>query len=265
MDRNFELAAKNWLDQCSADLKGKIEGLLDENNSSPEELADAINVETEEIYSILEGDVENISVETLVKAFMVLGLAVEIKPIAATPLRTYNNVNPHVMRDINVEGPEEEEEEFEVPQHRAPRPNPFSRPMPPMGGGFDPNRIPPHIRERIERDFGMGHEPSPAPVAPRMKRPEAPTSPFATKSREELAHIIRKHLWDSEIDINTASREALVRFLDEKDNRKKAFERNESVENDPRVADFIKSMKKGIKENPQLRSYINQFLKNVEE
>ena len=245
MDRNFELAAKGWLRQCSADLKSKVENLLDENESTPEELADVINVDVEEIYDILEGNGGDISVEALIKVFMVLGLAVEIKPIEQTPLGGYDNVNPHVQREPQFE-------------RRTPQPSPFMRPPMGMPRDMDFDNIPPHVREEMDREFERKH---PMPhVAPTPPRPNGVTSPFAAKSREELVNIIRKHLWDTEIDTNTASREALVRFLNEKDRRKKEFAQTEELERDPRVANFVKNMKKTIKENPQFRAYMKNFL-----
>jgi hypothetical protein len=245
MDREFEFAAKGWLGQYKADIKSKVESLLDENEACPEELAEEINVDVEDIYDILDGNAENISVNTLIRVFMVLGLAVEIKPIEQTPLGGYDNVNPHVMREPQSE-------------RRTPQPSPFMRPPMGMPRDMDFDNIPPHIREEFERRH-------PAPQRPPM--PNRPTnnvggvtSPFASQSRDELVHIIRKHLWDTEIDIENAPKEALVRFLDEKDKRTKEFKRNEEVERDPRVADFVKNMKKTIKENPQFRSYMKNFL-----
>lgn len=272
MDRNFEFAAKNWIEQYSADIMEKVENFLNENDSTPEELAEVIDVDTEEIYDILDGNGENISIETLIKVFMVLGFAIEIKPIEQTPLESYDNVNPHVMR-------EQEREEV-----RAPRPNPFMRPpmdMPMPPRGFDPRNIPPHVREKIERDLGIGEErePQPRPHRPIMhnERPmtrheETPSSPFAMMGRNELVKIITKHLWDSEIDIENASNHALVRFLEEKDKRMQAAKRRESeereireLENDPKVANFINKMKDTYKKNPQFRSYVKNFLGNLDE
>ena len=257
MDREFENAAKGWISQYKADIKGKIENLLDENDATPEELAEEINVDVEEIYDILDGNAEDICVETLIKVFMVLGLAIEIKPIEQTPLGGYDNINPHVERP-----------QFE--ERREPRPNPFTqRPnemadMPPRG--FDPNFIPPHVLEHMEREFGRRQ---PMGAAPRnTQRPVArPTSPFAEKTRDELAYIIRKHQWDTEIDIENAPKDALVRFLDDKNKRIIEFKRaeaqkkkNEEIERDPQVADFVKKMKESIKTNPQFRNYMKQFL-----
>lgn len=262
MDREFELAAKSWLGQCSADIKSKIENLLNENDSCPEELADEINVPIEEVYDILDGDASDISVDTLIRVFMVLGLAVEVKPIEQTPLGGYDNVNPHVMRE--PQHFERREPRFE---RHEPQPSPFMRPPMGMPRGMDFDNIPPHVKEEMDREFERRH---PMPhVAPTQPRPNGGlsgvTSPFAAKSREELVNIIRKHLWDTEIDTNTASREALVRFLNEKNRRRKEFAKTEELERDPRVASFVKNMKKTIKENPQFRNYMKNFLGELDD
>jgi predicted XRE-type DNA-binding protein len=277
MDRNFEFAAKNWIEQYSADIMEKVENLLNENDSSPEELADVIGVDVEEIYDILDGNGENISIETLIKVFMVLGFAIEIKPIEDTPLVDYDNVNPHVMRDVEPER-EPQPNVFNHPPRR-PTPPPMGMPMPPRG--FNPENLPPFLREKAERELGIRREPQARPQRPlvRRERPqeeEAPASPFALMGRDELIKIINKHLWDSEIDTENASKLALVRFLEEKDKRMQAMkqrkseekqmeEQIEELENDPKVANFINKMKTTYKKNPQFRSYVKNFLGGLEE
>ncbi len=263
MDKNFELAAKGWISQYCADIKGKVENLLNESESTPEELAEVIDVDVDEIYAILEGDGETISVETFIKVFMTLGLAVEIKPIAQTPLGGYDDVNPHVMHE------------------REPQPNPFTRPR--GGMGRNPQMpFPPHFaHDEEERPtpppfprMGRGMNPQ-MPFPPHFAHREEPqrvSSPFATMGREELTKIIRNKLWDSEINLNTASNQELVRFLENKDKRMKEVmrrekeeKRTEELERDPQVADFVKRMKQNIKDNPQFRSYMKNFLKNLDE
>lgn len=259
MDREFELAAKGWLAQCSADIKSKIENLLNENDSCPEELADEINVPVEDVYDILDGDASDISVDTLIRVFMVLGLAVEVKPIEQTPLGGYDNVNPHVMRE--PQHFERREPRFE---RHEPQPSPFMRPPMGMPRGMDFDNIPPHVREEMDREFERRHpmpQLVPAPQrTPMPMREEKPNSPFALMGRDELCRIIRKHLWDSEINVNASSREDLVKFLEGKDKRRKEFAKTEELEIDPRVANFVKNMKKTIKENPQFRAYMKNFL-----
>ena len=260
MDREFEFAAKGWLNQYKADIQSKIENFLDENEASPEELAEEINVDVEDIYDILDGNAEDISVDTLIRVFMVLGLAVEIKPIEQTPLGGYENINPHVMRE-----PQREE-------RRAPQPNPFTRPNGGLTGRdftppFPPRNfddIPPHIKEEMDREFERRH-----PIGrPMPKREETPSSPFALMGRDELCRIVRKHLWESEIDLDNASKGELIRFLEAKDKRKKELmnreKRIEELEKDPKVENFINSIKKMSKENPQFRAYMNKFVKQLD-
>ena len=277
MDKDFDLAAKNWVEQYNADIMEKVENLLNENDSSPEELADVIGVDVDEIYDILDGNGENINIKTLVKVFMVLGFAIEIKPIEETPLVDYNNVNPHVMRDVELER-EPQPSVFNHPPRR-PTPPPMDMPMPPRG--FDPDKLPPFLRERVERELGLNREPQPRPQRPmphteRTRQEETPASPFALMGREELVKIINKHLWDSEIDTVNAPKASLVRFLEEKDKRMQAVKRRENeqkqmeaqieeLENDPKVASFINKMKSTYKKNPQFRSYVKNFLGNLED
>jgi hypothetical protein len=247
MKEQFLAVFGSWINQYKADIQSKVEKFLNENESNPEELAEVIDVDVEEIYDILEGNGENISVETFGKLLLASGFALAIEPIEQTPLGSYDNVNPHVMRQ-----PQREE-------RREPRPNPFMRPRGGMNfppHDFDPSRIPPHVREEMDREFERR-----SPIGrPMPRREETPKSPFALMGREELCRIIRNKLWDSEIDIENAPKDALVRFLEEKDKRMQALKRSEDVERDPKVAEFVKNMKKTIKENPQFRAYMKKFL-----
>lgn len=283
MREQFLALFGNWINQYKTDIKNKVDTFLKENDSCPDELAYVIDVPVEHIYSILNGNGEDVPVSTFGKLLLASGFALRIEPIENTPLKTYDNVNPEIMRnfdfdedeDLDEDDVDEDEEEDIHEEVRAPRPNMFARPPRPMGmggmmppHGFDPSRIPPHVREAMERDMGMRRPVAPSaaprPAMPRPQRETTPTSPFASKENDELKHIIRKHLWDSEINLRTATRDELIKFLDEKDKRKKAFDSREDIENDPKVADFIKNMRKVTKENPQVRSYISQLLKNFD-
>ena len=267
MKEQFLALFGSWIAQYKADIQTKVGNFLKENDATPEDLAEIIDVPVEDIYTILDGNGEKISVETFGKLLLASGFALAIEPIQATPLRTYDNVNPHVM---------------DAPHHEescVTHPNPFTRPcmtngigMPPRD--FDPSSIPPHIREQFERDMEMGNRQRPryheAP-APRFTRREVPQSPFEHMDDERLKHIICHELWDSEINLNTASHRDLVNFLTEKNKRKQEVLRrdreekaNAELERDPKVTEFVMNMKKNIKENPQLRSYMKKFLNNLD-
>ena len=86
--------------------------------------------------------------------------------------------------------------------------------------------------------------------------------------RAKLVDIIKKNLWDSEIDVRTARFNDLVAFLDEKDRRIKELNsdvphEHDEFDDDPRVKAFEKEARKAIKENPQLARYINNILSGI--
>lgn len=265
MDRELDMASKGWINTFNADIKSKVSVLLKESNTTPEDLAEVIGVDSDEIYDILDNNGENISIETLVKVFMILGFAIEIKPIEATPLGNYGNIRPNIMFD---ECNGAETEDFA----RAPMPNPFMSPRAPRAFGREfprPNRMP---------NFGgIGREPicggAPSFREPTFTRREVTASPFENMDDERLKQIIRRELWDSEIDLLRASHRELVNFLNEKNKRKQEVIRKENerkkvteeLERDPQVSAFVKRMKKNIKDNPQFRSYMKNFLKNLDE
>ena len=86
------------------------------------------------------------------------------------------------------------------------------------------------------------------------------SSPFNFKSKDELAKIIKEHLWDSELDLTTATKEELVEFLDKKNERIQTFKRIHELESDPKVAEFKERLKKTVDENPNLREWTRKFL-----
>ena len=107
-----------------------------------------------------------------------------------------------------------------------------------------------------------------APRQPRREEApshETPSSPFASMGTDELVKIIRERLWDSEINLATASKNDLVKFLDEKNKRMAEFKRMKALENDPKVNEFIGRMKTTFKDNPHLRDWVKKILGEVAE
>ena len=49
MKEQFLALFGSWIDQYKADIKSKVEKFLNENDSNPEELADVIDVDVDEI------------------------------------------------------------------------------------------------------------------------------------------------------------------------------------------------------------------------
>ena len=256
------------------DIRNKVISFMREVDASERELAYVLAISDGELKQILEGNGE-ITLSTFAKLLIATGNALEIKPIEDTPISDYENIPT--------------EEEFERP---LPRPNvfarqkpqpmqpqfgrpSFSRPIPPMheedGNDFIPP-MPEELRrameERYDRPVHRPEQPRDeygrfAPKHPQMRKEEAPrreVSPFESKSTDELVKIIRERLWDSEINLNRASKEELVAFLDEKNKRMTEYKRMKALEEDPKVNEFKSKMKNTLHNNPHLREWAKKFL-----
>lgn len=266
--------ASEWTRMAKNDIRNKVISFMREVDASERELAYVLAISDGELKQILEGNGE-ITLSTFAKLLIATGNALEIKPIEDTPISDYENI------------PTEEEFERPLPrpnvfarqkpqpmQPQFGRPN-FSRPIPPMheedGNDFIPP-MPEELRrameERYDRPVHRPEQPRDeygrfAPKHPQMRKEEAPrreVSPFDSKSTDELAKIIRERLWDSEINLNRASKEELVAFLDEKNKRMTEYKRMKALEEDPKVNEFKSKMKNTLHNNPHLREWAKKFL-----
>lgn len=266
--------ASEWTRMAKNDIRNKVISFMREVDASERELAYVLAISDGELKQILEGNGE-ITLSTFAKLLIATGNALEIKPIEDTPISDYENIPT--------------EEEFERP---LPRPNVFARqkpqPMQPQFGRPSFSRPIPHMHEEDENDFippmpeelrrameerydRPVHRPEQprdeygrfAPKHPQMRKEEAPrreVSPFESKSTDELVKIIRERLWDSEINLNRASKEELVAFLDEKNKRMTEYKRMKALEEDPKVNEFKSKMKNTLHNNPHLREWAKKFL-----
>ena len=275
--------ASEWTRMAKNDIRNKVISFMREVDASERELAYVLAISDGELNQILEGNGE-ISLSTFAKLLIATGNALEIKPIEDTPIGDYENLP--------------REEEFERP---LPRPNVFERPRPqmnhpqfgrpnftcPIGEERENDFMPPMpegLREVFERRFSRPNRNVEEPnhevrqprdehgrFAPRQPRREevpsheTPSSPFASMGTDELVKIIRERLWDSEINLATASKHDLVKFLDEKNKRMAEFKRMKALENDPKVNEFIGRMKTTFKNNPHLRDWAKKILGEVAE
>lgn len=266
--------ASEWTRMAKNDIRNKVISFMREVDASERELAYVLAISDGELKQILEGNGE-ITLSTFAKLLIATGNALEIKPIEDTPISDYENI------------PTEEEFERPLPrpnvfarqkpqpmQPQFGRPN-FSRPIPPMheedGNDFIPP-MPEELRrameERYDRPVHRPEQPRDeygrfAPKHPQMHKEEAPrreVSPFESKSTDELVKIIRERLWDSEINLNRASKEELVAFLDEKNKRMTEYKRMKALEEDPKVNEFKSKMKNTLHNNPHLREWAKKFL-----
>ena len=264
--------ASEWTRMAKNDIRNKVISFMREVDASERELAYVLAISDGELKQILEGNGE-ITLSTFAKLLIATGNALEIKPIEDTPIGDYENIPT--------------EEEFE---RMLPRPNVFARPKPhPMRPQFGrPNfsrPTPPIYEKNIDEDERNFIPPMPDELRRAMEerygrpvhRPEQPrdehgrfastrpqvrkeASPFESKSTDELEKIIRERLWDSEIDLNRASKAELVAFLDDKNKRMTQYKHIKELEEDPKVNEFKSKLKNTLNNNPHLREWTKKFL-----
>lgn len=260
--------ASEWTRMAKNDIRNKVISFMREVDASERELAYVLAISDGELKQILEGNGE-ISLSTFAKLLIATGNALEIKPIEDTPIGDYENIPTE--EEFNRPLPRPNIFERPKPQPMQPqfgRPS-FSRPIPPMHEEDENHFIPPipeGLRREMEERYGRPiHRPEQprdehgrfAPMRPKVREE---VSPFESKSTDELMKIIRERLWDSEINLNRASKAELVAFLDEKNKRMSEYKRMRALEEDPKVNEFKAKLKNTLNNNPHLRDWVKKFL-----
>lgn len=261
--QKLQALASEWTRVAKNDIRQKINDFMQETDASRRELAYMLGISDGELEQILTGNCE-LTISTFAKLLIATGNALEIKPIEETPIGNYDNIPEGPMPPM-------------PPFGRMPRPNPFARPSmterpfqrqePVIEDDFD------NEMEDEQEEFMPPREPRfvprrpilTRPMAEERNRPQGPVSPFATMSRDKLVGIIRKKLWDSEIDIDRAHTLELVKFLEEKDKRMKEYQRSAELENDPKVQEFKNRLKKTVNDNPHLKEWVRKLISGVDE
>jgi DNA-binding phage protein len=243
--REIQNAARGFVQQMKDDVRNKLNQFLRDTGITIRQMARDLGLNEDELDRIQHGD-GNVSLETFATLLITNGLVIEVKPISEAPIPTRNGI-PVPPREGGFRGPREEQ----LP--------------PPPPGFFDAVRrgdIPtPGSQPRDSRGRFMPRTDAPRPAA-HSPRPAAPagTPNFASMEREKLVDIIQNKLWDTEIDVTRASREQLVRFLEDKNRRLADLQARKEAANDPAVADLKDKIKKTLEDNPHLRNVLKQLI-----
>lgn len=188
------------------------------------DLARVLGISPDHLNGIVRGTAQ-LNVDDLSKILVALDLAVEIKPVGATPLGSYGDGMPlggPMPRNGGRSMPSFEEFEKEMLK-RIPTPEEVDE----MRKGHSksrPNGRMPMMGEHDEPVAVHADEPQPRDERGRFVRRNA-TRPsavpnggeFEMLSDDELKDIILRNLWDGEIDVNRASHGALAAFVNRKD------------------------------------------------
>lgn len=127
---------------------------------------------------------------------------------------------------------------------------PMSPPCPPMPHDFH------HCRDNACNCHHDTHEEE------EKKQYEEKKSPFASMPRERLVNIIVKKLWDTEINIEEASNEELVEFLNKKDKRIREMKEIENAEKNPEFMRFVNGLKTLVKNDPKVKDAVEKLVRS---
>ncbi len=235
-----------WVRLAREDVRNKVVELMEGTETTAEQLAEALSIPLDELRCVLEG-VNEISLTTFATLLTATGHVLSIeteeeamrKQVIHTPMPPRGFI-PHPPYHTD-----------EASMEHGTRP-PFGRR--PMG------EMPPYGR----RSKPMNFEHREIPQRP-YEAPHTPTSPFMNKSSEELQRIIKERLWDTEIDLPTASKEMMVRFLDEKNRRMSEVRRAKELEEDPKINAWKQRIQKTVNENPRLADWMHKYMGGLED
>lgn len=259
--------ANEWTLSAKTDLKNKVINYMEETETSPTEVANELGISVSVINSILHGG-DNIPLDAFAKIIIASGFAMELKPLNQTPFNTMD-----FSYDIDDEYNEEDEYEIDMtkniptysqPTYSTRTPHQFSTST---THEAIRNNIRTEAAARAAQDAyhhcahngqctcGHNHHDTQATHS------EMFDNPFNAKTIQQLKDIIEKNLWDTEIDIQSASRQELISFLCKKDKMRKAYtQRKTETTQDPKVGDFLNRIKSTVQTNPHLKSYLKNLL-----
>lgn len=260
--------ASDWVELAVDDVRQNLNSLLEEYDATVEDLAQVVGLPAEEIDNIINGNGSNITLLTFGTLMIAFGKLLKVEDVREHQVqhRGEDDEVPQVRRARRMERPQRPPRENVFTRNHVQRPLDFN----------EERRIPPlhrPITDTFSRDFAddfrtiVDDFPTPSTMHMGQQPPQRP-SKFRNMERAKLVNIIKKNLWDSEIDVRTARFNDLVAFLDEKDRRIKELNSNvphehDEFDDDPRVKAFEKEARKAIKENPQLARYINNILSGI--
>lgn len=204
--------AKSNADQLKNHLRRAIGGFLDAQKVTPQELAYVLGISDQEMRQILEGD-GNITVNALSKLLVATDMAVEIKPVANTPLGAYGREMPRSGGFPGRGGIPFGPDGIPVGPDGRPLPPPPGWPNPSFMGGPEA----PHRRREERAANGPARDEHGRFTRRSARKPateqRALENPYMNIPDADLVNIIRQNIWDGEIDVNNATHEQLAGFV----------------------------------------------------
>lgn len=239
--------ASQWVAIATNDMKSNLVSLANYANINVMSLAPLLGMSNDSLQALLEGS-RTPTMEEFVKIMILTGNVLSVEPMndetptpPIPPIPTCDEVRipPHAFA------------------HGAPQ---FASNM---TQGRRPNPIPRFGRSipvRGENEPSEQHEEAPTNVNEHANQHR---SPFESMSREHLVRIIKKKLWDSEIDTFGATHDDLVKFLEGKDKQIREYQRMERAEKSPELMKFVNSLKELVETNPNIKGIVKNLVKDL--
>lgn len=279
--------ARGWLKQAAKDLNRRIGWLFDDVNF--DELKELLGVNSETLHNILDGKLSGLTAETLIKLFSLNDLALVVVPIDKIQSdglglirNSFDNEDQETdddEYDSDDFDDDEDADDFDDDEDEAVEREPISF-------------YEPHIPQRDERGRFVSRNQHPSNgrtiEASNANSVEGGITPYHSMPIEGLKSIIRRNIWDSEIDLNRATRNELIDFILDKErifaernhldgglsSTCNETQRNEAVDNDAQshtirqnndsedanpFSELIRAMMEASKNNLQLAEQIRKF------
>lgn len=280
----LQVAAQN-ANQLKTHLRHSISSFMETQQVSVEELAFVLGITEDELMQIIEGD-GNVTVDVLSKLLVATDNVVEVKPIGASPMRSYG---PGMPPSGGFPNPFPPVDRFGRPVPPPPHMmggNPFT---PPVGGRRTEQQ--PQAQTKQGRDsrgrFTSKVAPAAQPRQPRQSATHRPmqqrqqpagqeVNPYATLSRDALVNIISQNLWDGEIDVQNATQGELIEFVYGKEQllRQRTEQRQEVTQEQvqqstettnggnaiDKFLGMLQNMAEEARNNPQLAETLARFM-----
>lgn len=267
-DELFELYG-NFASQVYGDVQHFVEELMDKENLTENDIANLFDTSEDEIIDIINGEFNNVTLATFLLILIASGLTMDIVPIEPpmqgrngrrVPPRSFDDFSFHnddddddddYDADEKIDEIDDKEDDLEDYDYRSDITSTNKKP--------DLNDMPHWTKQ--------GRDPKTGRFLSKKNEDNAENTPkYEHMIKDDLCNIIREHLWDSEIDLENASRTELIAFLNDKDvlrkNRKEKKENKSNVnaENDytRKLQDlFVKS------DDDDLKQAIRKLVKNI--
>ena len=248
--------AADWMFMAAKDLEQKVKTFMAKTNISQEELCHDLGITPAYLEAVLNSRVP-CPMDLFVKLMIVTGNVLDIQPMGDAPF--VDHFKKGVEREIPISDGEDDFEPCPCRPYIHHTEDPFKEHNPmfeprhhTMGGPRTP-RPTPHFRPF------EGTRPTPSENrAPEDNDPNKPH--FERMTIQQLKDIIRNKLWDDEIDVNLASRDELVVFLNEKNRRMENLKKRQAMERDPQLNGFKERLRESLDKNPELLEFVKGLI-----